>query len=130
MKVSVKVTDRSAEVRARYGKGAKAGVDAAANLMQREVVKAFGSDYYKGGAFRSTLQVKQSIRRQVMASPTGWVALIGTKIKEALYWELGHPNIFTRKFERVQIWVPTALANADNARQEFAKIVARVMGAA
>lgn len=129
MKVDIKVTDRSAEVRARYGQGARAGVDAAANLIQREVVKAFGSDYYTGGAFRSTLQVKQSIRRQVMAGPTGWVALIGTKIKEALYWELGHTNIFLRRKIRVQIWVPTAQAQADNARQEFAKIVARVMGA-
>lgn len=130
MKVEVKVIDGSAIVRARYFNGARAGVEAAANLMQREVVKAFGSDYYKGGAFRSTLQVKQSIRRQMMTEPTGWVASIGTKLKEALYWELGHTNAFTRKHERVQIWVPTALANVENARQEFAKIVARVMGVA
>jgi hypothetical protein len=130
MSITITVTDRSVEVQARYAQGARAGVDAAANLVQGEVVKAFGSNYYKGGAFRSTLQVKQSIRRQVMAGSTGWFALVGTKIKEALYWELGHQNLFTGKKEHVPIWVPTALANVENMRKEFAKIVARVMGAA
>lgn len=37
-----------------------------------------------------------------------------------LYWEVGHHNLFTRTFERVEIWVPTMVAN----REKYVGIVA------
>ena len=61
--MSAKLTDNSAAFRARYREAARLGVDAAANTLEREVAKAHDSRYYKGGAFRGTLLVRQSIRR-------------------------------------------------------------------
>jgi hypothetical protein len=55
---------------------------------------------------------------------------VGTKFIEALYWELGHRNAFTRKYERVQLWVPTAVENVARMQKTFSVIVARIMGAA
>jgi hypothetical protein len=61
---------------------------------------------------------------------TGWETSVGTKFIEALYWELGHRNLFTRKYERVQLWVPTAVENVARMQKTFSVIVARIMGAA
>jgi len=125
--VSVTTTDDGAQFEAQYTAAAKTGVDVAANHLRVAVQKAFGSDYYKGGAFRLTLQVKQSVRREVTRGPRGWEAVVGTKFIEALYWELGHRNLFTRKYERVELWVPTALREVDAMRAAFARVVRRIM---
>jgi hypothetical protein len=126
--VSVTVTDNSLRVMDRYRDAARMGMDAAANHLKVSVQKAFGSWYYKGGRFRSTLQVKQSIRRD---GPTwagkGWEATVGTNKIEALYWELGHMNTFTRKYERVEIWVPTGAREVQAMRDTFARVVTRMM---
>lgn len=125
----VTTVDNSRQALARYDDASMRGLDAAANHLRTELLKAFGSSYYKGGRFRSTLQVKQSIRRLMpYKTADGWETTIGTKLIEALYWELGHRNVFTRKYERVQLWVPTAADNVDAMRRTFARVVARLMG--
>lgn len=129
--MSVTIVDNSRAALARWDDASRRGLDGAANHLRTELLKAFGSDYYKGGAFRSTLQVKQSIRRLApYKTSDGWETTIGTKFIEALYWELGHRNVFTRKYERVQLWVPTATDNVDAMRTTFARVVARIMGRA
>lgn len=125
----VTVVDRSSAVPARWDDASRRGLDAAARHLKTEIQKAFGSDYYKGGRFRSTLQVKKSIRHLApYKTADGWESTVGTKFIEALYWELGHRNTFTRKYERVQLWVPTATDNVDAMRATFARVVARIMG--
>ena len=127
--IRAKLTDNSEAFRRRYREAARLGVDAAANVLEREVARAHDSTYYKGGAFRGTLLVRQSIRRSPPeATATGWLSKVGTNKLPALFWELGHHNIFTRQYERVQLWVPTALANVERMRANFAAVVARVMG--
>lgn len=127
--MSVTIVDRSSAVPARWDDASRRGLDAAANHLRTELLKAFGSDYYLGGRFRSTLQVKQSIRRLApYKTANGWETTVGTNKIEALYWELGHRNTFTRKYERVQLWVPTATDNVDAMRATFARVVARLMG--
>lgn len=42
----------------------------------------------------------------VYDSPEGLSVRVGTPEKVALYWELGHHNIFTRHFERDERWRP------------------------
>lgn len=127
--MSVTVIDRGALALSRYEEASRKGLDAAANHLRVETLKAFGSDYYKGGAFRSTLYVKQSIRRIApYKTLSGWESTLGTKLIEALYWELGHMNRWTRKYERVQLWVPTAAKNVGRMQQVFAAIVSRIMG--
>jgi hypothetical protein len=127
--VSVTISRYDAAAKDRYREGALKGMDAASNHLRVSLQKAFGSWYYKGGRFRSTLQVKQSIRRD---GPTwageGWEATVGTNKIEALYWELGHHNVFTRKYERVEIWVPTGAREVQAMRDTFARVVARMMG--
>lgn len=127
--MAVVTVDRSREALTRYEEIVPRALDGAAKHLVDEVRKAFGSTYYLGGRFRSTLQVKQSIRRSMpYKTAAGWEQMVGTKIIEALYWELGHRNLFTRKKERVQLWVPTAVANVERMQKTFAYVVARFMG--
>ena len=126
--MTIHTTDRSREADARYDRAAQAGLAAAANLLTREIKKAFGSTYYKGGKFRGTLNVKASIRYLTpYKTVKGWETLVGTKIIQALYWELGHNNKWTRNRERVRLWEPTGMAQKQAMRREFAKIVKQVM---
>ena len=122
--------DMRRQVLERSRDAGRLAMDATGNHLQREVVKAFGSDYYKGGRFRSTLQVKQSIRR-VGPTPTrdGWEVLVGTHLIEALYWELGHFNTFTRKNERVRLWEPTARQQTTAMQATYGRVFARMMKA-
>jgi hypothetical protein len=131
--MSVSVTDNRRQAVARAENAAQLGLAAAANVLRNAVVKEFGSNYYKGGAFRSTLFVKQ---RTYYLTPYrssdggGWETQVGTPVMQALYWELGHHNTFTRKYERVRIWEPAGLASTGAMRSAYARVVARVMGAA
>jgi len=126
--VSVTISRYDAAAKDRYREGARKGVEAAATHLWVSVRKAFGSWYYTSAAFRSTLYIKQSIRRD---GPTwkgnGWESTVGTNKVEALYWELGHMNHFTQKYERVQIWVPTGAREVQTMRATFARVVTRRM---
>jgi hypothetical protein len=127
IRVAVSLVDRTVRASARYREASRKGMDAAANVYEREVKRAH-SDHYTSQAFRSTLNVRQSIRRTApAATPQGWAVEVGTKLPQPLYWELGHINLFTRKYERRRIWVPTLIAQTQNIRAAFARVVARMM---
>jgi len=123
--------DFSKQVMAAYGDpggAAYKAVAATANHLRTAIVKAFGSSYYKGGAFRSTLFIKQRIYYvNPYRSGNGWESTVGTPVIEALYWELGHRNLFTRNRERVRLWVPTAVREVNAMRETFGRVLARYM---
>jgi hypothetical protein len=128
--MSVSVTDNSRQAVSRADEAGRLGLAAAVTVLKNAVVKQFGSSYYKGGAFRSTLFVKQSVRFLTpYKTPDGYETVLGTKLIQALYWELGHHNTFTRKYERVRIWEPAGLASMGAMRDAYARVVARIMGA-
>ncbi len=133
MAVLVRKLNRTALVAAAYERASFLGMDAAANVYEREVKRAHG-DHYTSQAFRSTLSVRQSIRRTLpMRTKEGWYSRVGTKLRQPLYWELGHRNIFIRdgngnpKFVRREIWKPTAIAQAQAIRDAYARVVSRIL---
>ena len=129
--MTVKITDRSGESLSRYREAARKGIAAGATVITNAVKDAHDSSYYKGGAFRDTVKVRQSIRQtKPVMGTSGWEVRIGTNKIVALYWELGHHNTFTRRYERRALWVPAAVASSTAARAAFARVVARVMNAA
>lgn len=136
--------DHSKKAVARYDNAARAGLVASSQYLLNELKKAY-SDYYTSGAFRSTLQIRQALRRATPEKgPDGWYTIVGVPTanvtpkggkqtvdrgKVALGWELGHYNIFTRKHERVQIAVPTAAQSAQGMKDAWARVVKRYMEA-
>ena len=126
IKVGVAVVDRTLKAYQTYERAARLGMDAAANVYECEVKRAH-SDHYTSQAFRSTLNVRQSIRRTAATKGRGgWTVDVGTKLPQPLYWELGHQNLFTRKYERRRIWVPTLIAQRQAIREAFVRVVQRI----
>lgn len=122
----VTFTDSSRRVQDRYREAARMGLAAGGQLLVRELKKAHGDSYYKGGAFR-TGQVRQSIKKTAPFWMNGWMLQVGTKLIFPLYWELGHVNVFSGKYERVRIWTPTYLAQVQAIQAEFGATLKRYM---
>jgi len=53
---------------------------------------------------------------------------VGTNLMYNLYWELGHINLFLRRFVRVEIWLPTFLQNATRAARVYAAYLKNAIG--
>lgn len=53
---------------------------------------------------------------------------VGTNVKYAPFWEFGHFNIFTRKYERVEVWRPGFLDSIPEAQRTFALVFLAAMG--
>lgn len=143
--------DHSKKAVARYDNAARAGVVASSQYLLNELKKAY-SDYYTSGAFRSTLQIRQALRRATPEKgPDGWYTIVGVPTANvtpkggdrpvdrgmvALAWELGHENIFIGRKNgvkstrvRVQIAVPTAAQSAQGMKDAWARVVKRYMEA-
>lgn len=128
MKVGVAVVDRTLKAYQTYERASRMGMDAAANVYEREVKRAH-SDHYTTQEYRGTLNVRQSIRR---TAPTkgrgGWVVDVGTKLKQPLYWEMGWQTKGKRsRTMRRRIWGPTMIAQRQAIRDAFFRVVHKVM---
>ena len=128
IKVGVAVVDRTLKAYQTYERAARLGMDAAANVYEREVKRAH-SDHYTTQQYRGTLGVKQSIRRdEPRKGRGGWSVEIGTKLKQPLYWEMGwQTKGKNSRTMRRRIWVPTLIAQTQAIRAAFARQVAQVM---
>jgi hypothetical protein len=46
----------------------------------------------------------------------------------ALFWEVGHHNLFTRRFERKEVWMPALLSTRAEQLAAYQRVYARFMG--
>ena len=147
--MSVKVTDLSPQFLKQYRDASRMALDAAAALYEGNVKKRFFQGYYTSQAFRSTAQVAQHISREApVFRGGGWFSIVGipdgqlakprgkkvkppktptTVGKIALAWELGHHNIFTRRWERVPIFKPVAIDSAKAMIDTYNRVLNRYM---
>ena len=50
-----------------------------------------------------------------------------TDVLYALYWEMGHQNVFTRKYERQERWGPTLQRKDEDIFAAYARVYQRFM---
>lgn len=150
--MSVVVRDLSPQFLKQYRDASRLALDAAANLYEGNLKRRFMKGYYTSQKFRSTAQIVQHVQRD---EPTfggnGWYTKVGipegitatAKPKKgrkaravtsrfsvgkiALAWELGHHNIFTRRFERVAIFKPVAIESAKAMIETYNRVLNRYM---
>lgn len=148
--MSVKVTDLSPQFLKAYRDASRLAVDATSALYQGNLAKRMlGQGYYTSKAFRSTVQVAQHITRDPpVYMGGGWVQQVGipdglppkpkgklvkppkkpiTVGEIALSWELGHHNLFTRKFERVPIFKPVMIDSLKAMIDTYNRVLNRYM---
>lgn len=73
-----------------------------ANAVKQRLRGGCTSGAFVTGAAASSVTVGQPID-----GPDGREVEVGTPLDYPLYWELGHNNTYTRRYERVEIWGPT-----------------------
>lgn len=119
-------TSHRREAEARLRTAQDAGLVAAAVLLQNRV-KAALTGGYTSGAF-VTGRVRNSVTHTAPHPvPGGRGIEVGTNLLYALYWELGHVNLYTRRYERQERWRPTLLDSRHDIQREFTRVFGIVM---
>lgn len=108
----------------------KSGLIAAAEVysgeMREQLQRGFTS-----GAFVTGNLANSVARGEPEAVEGGYSIPVGsTQVNPpyGLYWEVGHQNLFTRKFERQERWVPTMVRMRDQLVRIVAEEIAAVDG--
>ena len=81
--------------------GLTAGAYHYANEVKKELRGGYTSGDFVTGKSVSSVTVVPAERHA-----DGWEAKVGTDLLYNLFWELGHINLFTGKYERVEVWRP------------------------
>ncbi len=146
--MNVKITDNSGKFLLAYREASRKATDAAAALYEGNVKKRFFQGYYTSQKFRSTAQIVQHVQRErPIWTQDGWTSFVGipkgitvqlTRLGKtrpytvgeiALAWELGHHNLFSRRYERVEIFKPVALSSVDAIGKAYARVLVRSLKA-
>lgn len=119
---TAKVRERNAVL----DRASRAAASDMAVVYEREIVRRLQGGY-TSGAF-VTGAAANAVRRGAPEWDDGaWRAPVYTDDEKAVFWELGHRNLFTRRYERVEHW---RLAMEDTRERQFeagARAFARVM---
>jgi hypothetical protein len=82
------------------------GLTAAAEIyhgaLRRKLLRGYTTGKFVTGTVAASVQI---------AAPSvdadEWNLRVGTNLMYALYWEMGHHNVFTHRYEREQVWLET-----------------------
>jgi len=100
------------------------GLVAAGYVYRNRVVEKL-SQGYTSGAF-VTSHVAGTVKvSPVMDLDGSRVVVVGTDVMYALYWEAGHMNIFTRRYERVEHWRIALMETGEAQFAAFTRVFAR-----
>lgn len=115
-------------VEARMAQAEADALTACAQVYRNAMTRALQGGY-TSGRFYSGMQ---GIAGSVAVSAPGRDAkgayiVVGTNVEYGKYWELGHVNLFTRRFERVEKWRPTLDEKTPEILAVFQRVYARLM---
>jgi hypothetical protein len=99
------VFDHTDEIAERIPDAIDAGLQAAAYVYRDEVMRALAGGYTTGDFVTGRAMNSVAISEPYDVDDDRAIS-VGTDLDYPMFWELGHHNIFTRRFERVEIWAP------------------------
>lgn len=116
--------------RQRHERAVRAALQAGAQVLingLKEQKPAGLAGGYTSGAFVTG----EGLASIFMADPQQdggvWVIFVATDDVKQVYWEYGHFNLFTRKYEREERWHPTANRKAGEVHTAYARVYDRFM---
>lgn len=119
-------TSNLGTVLARMDEARRGGLVAAARVLHTEVRNGLRGGY-KSGAFVTGNVVGSVTMSEPLVTVSEGSITVGTNVPYALFWELGHQNAWTRKYERKEVWMPALSANAERMRAAYWRVVRRVL---
>ena len=132
--MSAQFTSHLPEWRRKHEAAVDAALVAAAYFLVNEIKKELTAKGYTSGAFRNTLlrrnrlrvgqpfteNGKRGVRLGVISGIKNPANPAGPTVGEImLFWELGHVSLYTGRYERKEIFRPTAVDKADQVRTVF-----------
>ena len=92
------------------------------NEVKRQLRHGYHSSLGHWGDFVTGNNVNHVTVSPVTVTDDGASITVGTDLDYALFWEVGHHNIFTRHFERDEKWAPAYEATRAEAAAAFARV--------
>lgn len=99
---------------------------AAAYVLVNAVKRALKGGY-TSGAFVTGHVINSVTRGEPFREATGFSVLVGSNVPYALFWEIGHHNLFTRKYEREERWRPAFMDSREAMSQAYSREYQRRM---
>lgn len=83
---------------------------------------------YTSGAFVTGNLLNSIYATEPARGPGGTAFIVvATDVPYAVYWEAGHFNLFSRKYEREERWSTTLLRKMDDIHEAYARVYKRFM---
>lgn len=106
----------------------QAGLIAAAYVATNEVKRRLRGGY-TSGMFVTGALINSVTRGEPVRERDGqWGIRVGTDRPYALWWEIGHVNLFLKRFVRVEHWRLAMIDSRNEQAAAFARAFTRVMG--
>jgi hypothetical protein len=124
----VSYESRKTETIALLNRARTAGLDASADVVVGEVKRGLEGGFTSGD-FDTGESVENVRKTAVTESPDGASVRVGTELIHNLLWEIGHLNVFSKQFERKEVWLPSLLSTSAEQLAAFTTAHKKVMGA-
>ncbi len=124
--MTAKWTSNLSKFEGASNEGIRAGLIAAANVLVNQVKRNLKGGYTSGD-FVTGLSLNSVTKSEPVRDGNEWSITVGTNLLYNLYWELGHHNIFTRKYERVEKWRPALMDSKDAMSAAFNRVYMRTV---
>lgn len=82
---------------------------------------------YTSGDFVTGNLLNSIQTSDVQTDAAGTFIMVYTDLMYAVYWEYGHYNIFTRKYERQERWFPTLIRTREDVIRAYQRVYTRFM---
>jgi hypothetical protein len=104
----------------------KAGLEAAGQVVVDAVKEALRGGFTSGDF--DTGESVENVKMTAVSDDGNTASIrIGTDLVYNLVWELGHLNVYSRKFERKEVWIPTLFATRPQQLAAYTAAYQRVM---
>ena len=120
-------TSNLGAVTARMEDARRAGLIAAAQVLVSAVKLGLRGGYKSGRFVTGNVNASVTTSEPTITPSEGRID-VGTNVRYALFWELGHQNAWTRKYERKEVWYPALRDNAERMHDAYARTVRRFLG--
>jgi hypothetical protein len=101
---------------------------AAGNVYRNAMTEALQGGYTSGAFYSGMQGIAGSVSvSEPQRDPQGAYIVVGTNVVYGKHWELGHMNLFTGKFERVEKWRPTLESKAAEIIAKYAAVYGKLM---
>jgi len=104
---------------------------AAGTVVWNEIRRSLRGGYQSSLGNKGQFVTGASLAHVTLSTPRRegdkWTVRVGTDLDYNLFWEVGHHNLFTRRYERDEKWVPAFRRARSPALATFRSVMDREM---